>query len=126
MGLVSLSSFVGTVDADKNLVEQFKAEQKKKHPTLNFDEIKKLAIQAPEATEFSINGENFVMPSTGIFEPCHNTSCSYYASLPYGNTTTNNHIGCQPAIIFYSDRLRILKSIKAAIFSFPDITLLRQ
>lgn len=40
MGLVSLSSFVGTVDADKNLVEQFKAEQKKKHPTLNFDEIK--------------------------------------------------------------------------------------
>ena len=68
MGLVSLSSFVGTVDADKNLVEQFKAEQKKKHPTLNFDEIKKLAIQAPEATEFSINGENFVMPSTGIFE----------------------------------------------------------
>lgn len=68
MGLVSLGSFVGTVDADKNLVEQFKAEQKKKHPTLNFDEIKKLAIQAPEATEFSINGENFVMPSTGIFE----------------------------------------------------------
>ena len=56
----------------------------------------------------------------------HNTSCSYDASLPYGNTTTNNHIGCQPAIIFYSDRLRILKSIKAAIFSFPDITLLRQ
>lgn len=68
MGLVSLSSFVGTVDADKNLVEQFKAEQKKKHPTLNFDEIKKMVIQAPEATEFSINGENFVMPSTGIFE----------------------------------------------------------
>ena len=27
MGLVSLSSFVGTVDADKNLVEQFKAER---------------------------------------------------------------------------------------------------
>ena len=26
----------------------------------------------------------------------------------------------------YIDRLRILKSIKAAIFSFPDITLLRQ
>ena len=35
--------------------------------------------------------------------PCHNTSCSYYTSLSYGNTTTNNHIGCQPAIIFYSN-----------------------
>ena len=68
MGLVSLSSFVGTVDADKNLVEQFKDEQKKTHPTLNFDEITKLAIQAPEATDFLINCDNFVMPSTVIFE----------------------------------------------------------
>lgn len=68
MGLVSLSSFVGTADAGKNLVEQFRTDQKTKHPTLHFDEIKKLAIQAPEETEFSINGENFVMPSTGIFE----------------------------------------------------------
>ena len=44
--------------------------------------------------------------------PCHNTSCSYYTSLSYGNTTTNNHIGCQPAIIFYSNWFRIFKIIK--------------
>ena len=50
--------------------------------------------------------------------PCHNTSCSYYTFLSYGNTTTNNHIGCQPAIIFYSNWFLLFKIIKASIFSF--------
>lgn len=68
MGMAHLSSYVGTVDANKNLVEQFMNTQKEKYPTLYFNEIKKIAIQAPEKTEFSINGEDFVMPSTGIFE----------------------------------------------------------
>ena len=57
--------------------------------------------------------------------PCHNTSCSYYTSLSYGNTATNNHIGCQPAIIFYSNWFRLFKIIKASIFSFSDITFSR-
>lgn len=68
MGVASLSSYVGTVDADINLVEQFRATQKERNPSLSFKDIKKLAIQAPAKTEFSINGEDFVMPSTGIFE----------------------------------------------------------
>ena len=55
----------------------------------------------------------------------HNTSCSYDTSLPYGYTTTNNHIGCQPAIIFYSYWFRIFKIIKTTIFSLSDIAFFR-
>ena len=49
-------------------MDKFKSDQKKRHPQLCFGDIKKLAIQAPSNTEFLLNGENFMMPLTGIFE----------------------------------------------------------
>jgi len=52
---------------------------------------------------------------------CYNTPCTNYTSLSYGNTTANNHIGCQPTIIFYRYWLRIFKIIKTSIFSFPKL-----
>lgn len=56
---------------------------------------------------------------------CHNTSCTNYAPFSYGNAATNNHIRCQPAIIFYGYWFRILKIIRTAIFSFSYITFFR-
>ena len=52
---------------------------------------------------------------------CYNASCTNHTPFSYGDTTANNHIRCQPAIIFYSYWFRIFKIIKTAIFSFSDI-----
>lgn len=56
---------------------------------------------------------------------CYNASCTNHTPFSYGDTTANDHIRCQPAIIFYSDWLRIFKIIKTSIFSLSDIAFFR-
>ena len=57
---------------------------------------------------------------------CHNTSCSDHTAFSDGNAATNHYVGCQPAIILYSDGPGIFQIINASIFSLLDIPFLRQ
>ena len=56
---------------------------------------------------------------------CHNTSCTDHTALSDRDTTTDNYIRSQPAIILDRDRLRLFKIINTAVFSRPHITFFR-
>ena len=49
---------------------------------------------------------------------CHNASRSNHTPFSYGNTTANNHIRCQPAIIFYRN---CSNSLSVGSYSSPFI-----
>lgn len=68
MSLVYLGSYYGTCNANENMVDVFKNIEKEKNPKLPFNELRKVAIEAPKGTEFIINNTTIIMPSTGHFE----------------------------------------------------------
>lgn len=68
LSLAYLGSYNGICDANVNLVDVFKKIQKEKRPNISFNTIRKIAIEAPSKTEFTINDVDIIMPSTGIFE----------------------------------------------------------
>ncbi len=68
-----IGSYVNdAVTADTDIVEVIRATEVVKYPTsyLKTEKlcIRKLAIDAPAGTEFTINGVDFKMPTTGLFE----------------------------------------------------------
>lgn len=66
--LLNMGSYQGKCQANINMVDIFKANEKVKNPSLYFKTIRKIAIEAPVKTSIYINDVKIVMPSTGIFE----------------------------------------------------------
>ena len=68
MSIVHLGSYCGTCEANKNVIDTFKETEKEKNPSMSFDAVRKIAIEAPAQSELEINGVTITMPSTGIIE----------------------------------------------------------
>lgn len=68
VSIVNLGSYYGICKANKNMIDTFKEVEKKKNPSMVFDTVRKIVMEAPAQTELVINGVNIVMPSTGIIE----------------------------------------------------------
>lgn len=68
VSLVHLGSFHDTVTANENLIDTFITNAKQTNPSIHFNAVRKIAIEAPAGTQFSINGVDLWMPTTEIFE----------------------------------------------------------
>ncbi len=68
VSMVHLGSYYGICKSNKNMIDTFKEIEKKKNPSMTFDAVRKIAMEAPAQTELEINGVKIIMPSTGIIE----------------------------------------------------------
>lgn len=66
--LAHLGSFHGVCAANTDMVKWFKEAERIKNPKIPFVSVRKIAIEAPAETLFTINDIEIKMPSTGIFE----------------------------------------------------------
>ena len=68
MAICKLGAYHDVCSANANMIDVFRTIETEKDIHIHFTCVRKIAIEAPPETQFTVNDVDIIMPSTGIFE----------------------------------------------------------